>query len=308
MAVVTVVVPVYNVKPYLKQCLDSLLAQSLKDIEIICVDDGSNDGSEKILDQYSEQDPRFRVIHKKNSGYGNTMNIGIKAASGDYIGIVESDDFVSDIMYEKLYQIAVTYRADVVKSNYYLYKESYKKPMVLEALANCKYECGFRPIDDPAIFDVQPSIWSGLYKRELLQQPEICFLETPGASYQDTSFIFKVWLNAQNVYLLKEAFLYYRCDNPDASVCSKEKAFYICDEFKEIERYLFSKKLENPLIISVMLERKFKAYEWNYKRLDGKLKEVFFKKMKEEFEYSIKMGFLCNDVYIREMNSWREER
>lgn len=86
---VSVLVPVYNVKTYLRECLDSLAAQTLEHIEFVCIDDGSTDGSSEILDEYAGRDARFRVIHKENSGYGMSMNIGLRAACGKYIGIVE---------------------------------------------------------------------------------------------------------------------------------------------------------------------------------------------------------------------------
>ena len=104
---VSVLVPVYNVKKYLRQCLDSLAAQTLDGIEFICIDDGSTDGCSEILDAYAEKDERFRVIHKENSGYGASMNVGLRAARGEYIGIVESDDWIAPTMYEELYKNAM---------------------------------------------------------------------------------------------------------------------------------------------------------------------------------------------------------
>ena len=99
---VSVVVPVYNVEKYLRQCLDSLVNQTLKEIEIICVDDGSVDSSKEIIREYIQKDQRVKLIAKeKNSGYGNSMNQGFDMASGEYIGILESDDFAELTMYEK---------------------------------------------------------------------------------------------------------------------------------------------------------------------------------------------------------------
>lgn len=114
---VSVLVPVYNVKPYLRQCLDSLKAQTLGSIEFVCIDDGSTDGSGEILDAYAAGDARFRVIHKANSGYGASMNVGLRAAQGKYIGIVESDDFADAGMFEALHEAAEAQQSDIVKSN-----------------------------------------------------------------------------------------------------------------------------------------------------------------------------------------------
>ena len=108
-----------NAEQYLKQCLDSILGQTLRDIEIICVNDGSKDNSGAMLDAYAQRDDRVRVLHKENTGYGNSMNRGLDMARGEYIGIVESDDWVEPDMFEKLYQAAKAAKADVVKANFF---------------------------------------------------------------------------------------------------------------------------------------------------------------------------------------------
>lgn len=300
MPLISILVPIYNVEAYLKQCLDSICAQTLKDIEIICVNDGSTDSSNKIVTDFSKRDNRIRLIHKANTGYGNTMNIALQYASGEYIGIVESDDFISNNMYESLYEKAKYMQADVVKSNYFIYQTNPEKVEILEVLHNCKYNEIFSPLDELEIFDIQPSIWSGIYKRDLILDNNINFLETPGASFQDTSFAFKVWLHARKVYLLKDAFLYYRCDNPDASVKSIEKAFCICEEFNEIERYLCQNKLYKEKVLQYFYRRKYRAYEWNYFRLKGALQELFLDKLKYEFKQDI----LCGNI---SENEWPQE-
>lgn len=99
---VSILVPVCNVKKYLRECLDSLERQTLENIQIICIDDGSTDSSPEILKEFQARDSRFEIISKKNSGYGDSMNQGLAQAHGEYIGIVESDDFVNFDMFEKL--------------------------------------------------------------------------------------------------------------------------------------------------------------------------------------------------------------
>ena len=119
---VSIVVPIYNVENYLDECLNSIANQTLKEIEIICVDDGSKDDSLNIAKKWQRKDKRFIVITKENSGYGNTMNVGIDAAHGEYLGIVESDDYVDKHMFEVLYSAAVNNDLDVVKSDYVTFK------------------------------------------------------------------------------------------------------------------------------------------------------------------------------------------
>ena len=115
---VSVVIPVCNVETYLRECLDSALAQTLRDIEIICVDDGSTDSSPAILDEYAAKDSRVKVIHKPNGGYGHTMNVGMDAATGEYFAILESDDIIKPNMYEVLYGLAKANDVDVIKSDH----------------------------------------------------------------------------------------------------------------------------------------------------------------------------------------------
>ena len=115
---VSIVIPVCNVEQYLTECLNSAVNQTLGDIEIICVNDGSKDSSLEILLDYARRDSRVKVIDKDNAGYGHTMNLGMDMASGEYIGIIESDDYVDLHMYEDLYQIAQENRLDWVKADF----------------------------------------------------------------------------------------------------------------------------------------------------------------------------------------------
>ena len=112
---VSILVPICNVEKYLRQCLDSLVSQTLAEIEIICIDDGSTDSSPEIIQEYAENDARIKVITKPNSGYGDSMNQGLKKARGEYIGIVESDDYIETDAFEKLYALAKEFDADVAR-------------------------------------------------------------------------------------------------------------------------------------------------------------------------------------------------
>ena len=118
---VSVIIPIFNVERYLSQCLDSVVNQTLKEIEIICVNDGSTDKSLDIIKEYASKDSRIVIIDKKNSGYGHSMNCGMDIAKGEYIGIIESDDYAELQMFEKLYNLANKKNLDVVKSGFFYY-------------------------------------------------------------------------------------------------------------------------------------------------------------------------------------------
>lgn len=121
---VSVIIPVYNVENYLSECLDSVLNQTLEQIEILCINDGSTDSSAGILEKYQKQDSRLSVLNRANSGYGSACNAGLRLAKGEYISIIEPDDFIDCKMFEDLYNLASTNEVDIIKSAFYEYDEN----------------------------------------------------------------------------------------------------------------------------------------------------------------------------------------
>lgn len=236
---VSVIVPVYNAEKYIEQCLESILAQTLEDIEVICIDDGSTDGSGWILDAYAAEDVRVRVLHRANAGYGAAMNAGMAIAEGEFIGIVESDDRIADDMYETLYHAAQRHQLDMVKGDAYYWLES------ADHLRN-KHVGSLDPYynkvlgedDRNTFFTFFMNIWTGIYRRDFLQRRDIRFQETPGASYQDNGFWLQTCMYAERAMWIDRAFYYYRQDNPEASVRSREKMMAMTREYEYIERLL----------------------------------------------------------------------
>lgn len=312
MVKVSIVIPVYNVEKYLRQCMDSVVNQTLKDIEIICVDDGSTDSSGEILEAYAVRDSRVRVIHKKNSGYGNSMNIGFDAANGEYIGIIESDDYAESDMFEKLYTEAKRNQVDVIKSSFYFYysilEEKNEKCEIVSKILAKKVFCPTTYFESKMemveLFNIKPSIWSAIYKREFIRGNNIRFLETPGASYQDSSFNFKVWSLAQRAELLQDAFVHYRQDGENSSINSKGKVFCICDEYAEMKRFLDSHPLIKSKMEYIMQRIKFDSYMWNYERLAQKFKYIFLEYASEEFKEGLLNGSINKDYF--EWYKWND--
>lgn len=300
---VSVIIPVYNVKQYLRQCLDSVINQTLKDIEIICVDDGSTDGSEYILDEYAAKDQRIHVFHKTNSGYGHTMNMGLDLATGEYIGIIESDDYAELNMFESLFNKAYELQTDMVKSDFFNYYNF-----------GDYYHCVYNNInadkdivniyDDVSIINANASIWSAIYRREFLLTNNIRFNETAGASYQDTSFYVKCLLAASRIGYVRKAFLHYRRDNSGSSVHSKNKIYCICDEYEEIEKYISIHMKDEMIIRSIIQESKFSRYMWNLHRLGIEHKMNFLNHFISEFQEAKNEGIL-NKIYWSE-DLWHE--
>ena len=294
MTKVSVLVPIYNVEQYLPECLDSLCGQTLKGIEIICINDGSTDASGAILDEYAKNNSNIVVINKKNSGYGDSMNRGLEAATGEYIGIVESDDFIDQNGFEKLYELAKKTDADIVKANYYYHSED--KDEIHEVVKNQKTNKATTISDDYNILIEEPGIWSAIYRRDFLNENKIRFRTTPGASYQDTGFFFKTACAAKKIVYTKNAFLHYRTDNANSSVKSLEKVNYVVEEYADIEKFLEKCEVSDEVKYTIQAA-KFGAFHWNLQRLPKDLAKEFIITIKQEFSKADKAGLLQNKYF-----------
>lgn len=297
MAKISVVVPVYNVEKYLKECIDSIINQTLEDIEIICVNDGSTDSSLEILNDYAKKDSRIIVINKSNSGYGHTMNMGLNAATGEYIGIIESDDLADKNMFEDLYKLAKEYDADIVKGDWYNYWSKNKFARKNNRISSAKALKLTNSKQDKSLLRINPSVWSAIYKKEFLNKYNIRFLETPGASYQDLAFSFKVFALAEKVILTDKAYLYYRQDNMNSSVKSKTKVYCVCDEYEEIDRFLeqypdlkFEFKVQEEI-------NRYNGYVSSVLRIDDSVKPEFVKVFSDHFKEEYNTGLLGNEFF-----------
>ena len=211
---VSIVVPVCNVETYLRECLDSIVNQTLKEIEIICVNDGSKDNSLQILKEYAEKDERVKVIDKDNGGYGHSMNIGIDMTKGKYVGIVESDDWIMDYMFEKLYALSENGTVDMVKGNFWdCFEEkdgSITKVENRERANMPDVKEAFTVREHQELLWGHPSVWSAIYKKEFLINNDIRFKEAKGAGWVDNPFFFDTLCSAKTIKWTKEPFYCYR--------------------------------------------------------------------------------------------------
>lgn len=298
---VSVLTPVYNVAQYLPQCLDSLQNQKLENIEFICINDGSTDNSLEILQSYAAKDSRFRIIDKSNSGYGASMNLGIKAARGEYVGIVESDDFASPNMFKKLYSYAKKHDCDLVKSNYFEYAGGRNRR--IRAFHGFRYYKVFDPAENVRVLRVLPIIWTGLYRRQMLLDKEVWFNETPGASYQDASFVFRAWISSKRAALLPGSYLHYRVDNEASSVKSSAKIYAVCDEHGMSEACIRKDPKLWETYAPTLNGIKFDGYRWNYNRIAFEYREGFVLRWVQEFRQARDEGALKQEIF--DPDSWR---
>ena len=228
------------------------------------------------------------------------MNCGLKLAKGDYIGILEPDDFVDTNAFEKLYNAAKKNDCEVVKCNYYERREQINQDNYMEVLWELPYNTVTCAAENKKIVYMRPCIWSAIYSRKFLLENRITFNETPGASYQDTSFAFKVWICAKRVFFMKDAFLHYRIDNANSSVNSKGKVFSICDEFWDIQAFLNHNKEWRNEFTPILQVLKFDAYTWNMGRIADEYKKAFSDEIALEFLKADYDGFLHRDLFDQE--------
>ena len=238
---VSLVMPVYNTEKYLCEALDSAVGQTLRDIELICIDDGSTDASPAILEEYASKDGRIRVHHQPNGGYGKAMNAGLERARGKYIAVLEPDDFLDFHMLEDLYRVAEKHQLDFVKSDFAFVEGEPGNYQVTQARIYWKdsmYGKVLSHEEKLELFRGYLAYWTCLYRRDFIENRHIRFNETPGASYQDTGFWFQTMALAGRACLHDGCYYHYRMDNAASSMLSKEKVYCISEEYDFIRRNL----------------------------------------------------------------------
>lgn len=267
MCTCSVLMPIYNASTYLRQSLDSVTNQTLTNIEVICINDGSTDNSLEIIREYAERDSRIVIIDKPNSGYGDSMNRGLDIAKGKYIAILEPDDWYEPDMLETLYNLAIEHNLDVVKGDFYQYSNQTRQDRQYHLFRLEQCNKVFNSNQDTFVYSLQPSIWSALYKREFLIKNNIRFLDTPGASYQDTSFNFKVFATARRTMFVDKPLLHYRIDNSQSSINNIAKKLpYIDKEYDEIDNFIVTYKLSRKLS-AIAIRCRHKTYLWAMEQL-----------------------------------------
>lgn len=299
---VSVVVPIYNAEKYLCKCLESIKNQSLLDIEIICVNDGSTDDSERIIDEFAGADSRFVVIKKRNTGYGNSVNIGINAAKGKYLSIVEADDYIDENMLEELVTIAEKNNVDVIKTDSkVLWDSENESADIVCALPSNKrymYHNCYSCLENMDVFSGYVYTWAGIYRLSYLNKYGIRHNETPGASYQDNGFWFQTTMYASKLYFHDKAYYYLRRDNPDSSFYSKDKLFCISEEYDFIEKTIEYSQLPNS---KKLYERCFLWRIKNYISQARRISDEDFAKlgsrMKADVQRAVKNEWIDYDLF-----------
>ncbi len=304
----SVIIPVYNVENYLKECLDSIINQTLEDIEIICIDDGSTDNSPNILQEYQKKYKRIKIITKENGGQASARNLGIKEAQGEYIAFVDSDDFIEAEMLEKLYSKAKNNSLDIamckiatynnqtgeIKDNVWYY--------MLGVFRDFEKDIFSHKDTKEFTCNIAVTPYNKIYKTSLLKENNIRFPE--GLIFEDEKFFFDAYLRAKRVSIVDEFLYYYRVSRKGSTVdITKENDYtdiieiskQIRATFKETGNYEDYKYLLNNRLIHLQLAR--------FTETSPKYKEKFFNLLKDDLTEVLKDKNLENnlesDVKIR---------
>lgn len=234
---VSVIVPVYGVEKYIDKCLNSLVKQSLKEIEVIVVNDGTKDNSQKIVDKYVKKYPdKIKSYIKENGGQGSARNYGLKKASGEYIGYVDSDDFVEKDMYKKLYNKAKENNYDIVVCGNYNVSEDYQNKNIDAFINNYN-------TDLENIFFGKMAVWNKIYKRDILIKNKLEFKEK--VWYEDLAFTLKAIMNSNTFAFIDEPLYDYLIrEGSTMNNSNVQRNLEILDAFNDILSYIQHNKKE----------------------------------------------------------------
>lgn len=202
---ISVIVPIYNVEQYLRRCIDSIINQTYKNLEIILVDDGSPDNCGQICDDYAKKDTRIKVIHKKNGGLSDARNVGLEVCTGDYISFVDSDDWIELNTYEIMMKSMNEYNADMVVSNInYVYKDKVESKYSEDKIRCFNKEEAMKELIKDGL--VQAVVWNKLYKRVVIDNLRF----KVGKLNEDEFFTYKICAKAERIVYIPEALYQYR--------------------------------------------------------------------------------------------------
>ncbi len=268
---VSVIVPVFNVAPYISRCIESLQKQSLKEIEIILVDDGSTDGSGKICDEFSK-DPRITVLHKENGGLSSARNAGISAAKGKYLGFVDGDDWVEEDMYKELYDLAETQNAEIAECSYW--------EVINGRTENKEEGNSFTVLEQEEALkrfflrEATESVWNKIFLRNLFND-----LKFPvGEINEDTTIVIRLLLKSKKVIFSEKKLYFYRIREGSITKSGYSPRFRVVDRhMQEIEaltdekyprlkpyREYFFGVHYYCLVLSVLKDSSRKEYQQDY--------------------------------------------
>ncbi len=282
---ISIIVPIYNVEKYLNQCIDSIINQTYKNLEIILVDDGSPDNCPKICDDYQKKDNRIKVIHKQNGGLSDARNAGLEIATGDYIGFVDSDDYIAPDMYEKLLLLAESKDCEIAVCGFI--------KVTSKAMQNKNIALGIKVLTkEQALYELmceetfEDYAWNKLYKKELFKETNIRYPK--GMAFEDTFTTYKLFLASNRVVVTESPLYYYRINRIGSIIYNQT----IREKVQKMKAYNQRLEYINDLTIKDIELIKdtilSKSVLLGYNLLNLIFIKDVYKKYKEEYQYIIK--------------------
>ena len=284
--IISVIVPVYNVEKYLAKCLDTILAQTFSNIEIICVNDGSTDNSRKILAQYAQKDSRVKIVDKKNGGLSSARNAGMKVATGEFYSFIDSDDWIEETMLEKLYNSMVSLNTDISICAVHQYDETNQRiddsnPYYTLGYFDESFDNkAFSYVDTkPFLLDVCVMAWNKLYRKSFIDE---CNAEFPeGLIFEDGPFFFSIFFKTQRVSIVRDFLYYYRINRSGSIIQKAGKKFLNVIDVVEL---MYNKVKEIPDFEDVkytFFRKKVEDFIYRFENLNPKYRNAFAKKLKQ---------------------------
>lgn len=237
---ISVIMPALNVARYISECVESVLNQTMSDIEIIIVDAGSTDGTLEIIKEYAEHDSRIRIVNSEKKSYGYQVNLGIQMSTGRYVGIIETDDVIELDMYEYLYSLIEDSKCNYVKGTAEAFWDLPiigRESSTIEMFKSNEYDehgiITINPSNNPQLLLKDRFLWNGLYESEFIKR--IRLNETAGAAFQDIGFLVQVFTMARKAVYSDRLVHHYRQDNTSASGFSTKCFTYLNQEYNYVE-------------------------------------------------------------------------
>jgi len=278
---ISIIIPIYNVEKYLKQCIDSIINQTYINLEIILVDDGSTDNCGKICDEYGLKDNRIKVIHKQNGGLSSARNAGLDIAKGEYIGFIDSDDYVEKDMYENMYNTALKTNTKLVICNWsvgntgkWIKNKNFPKKNILTSNEALDF------------FYNDMYVWNKLYEKDIVQH--LRFIETFA---QDVLYTFVAFKRVKNIACLNKHECYYRT-NPKSRQHTKKfrKDFLLFLKVLNVE--LQYAKINN------LIKLQKKLYEFRLQLVTLWLSYIALEKTPDMENIKILLNYLKGNIFI----------
>ena len=260
---ISIVIPIYNVENYLPQCLDSVINQTYKNLEIILVNDGSTDTCPQICDEYAAKDSRITVIHQENGGSAKTRNKGLQKATGDFISFVDSDDFISENFYQKLFNILIENNAEIVECSYRTFDTELELQRIIKPTyritGNYETEKALELLMKEYLKQV---VWNKIYRREILAD-----IKFPvGKFIDDEYWTYKVFGNAKKIVKIPDVMYFYR--QQEGSIMGKEYSIKRLDGLTALQERIDYMKENFPNLENLAIKIFSFASLWHYQKID----------------------------------------